>query len=122
MPRARSLIPPSQSAVHEPHSDHSSMTQSTGHRSSLHVCMALPAGHAAPMEPGVKDRVKFCFPPPQSTLHGSACHSPTSQSVTVDGSESIFNNSPRIFLSAHFSEAKFSMLTRHAVMVSICSL
>jgi len=69
--RARTLVPPPQVTVHEPHSAQSDTTQSTGHGELWHDCVSVSCGHCwPPCSAGVViERERLFVPPPHVLVH-----------------------------------------------------
>ena len=69
--RVRSCEPPPHDREHADQAPNAERTQSTGHASVLHACVALSGGHAMPPCAAAVDteRVCVCEPPPHDTEH-----------------------------------------------------
>lgn len=119
MLRVCPCTPPSQSAVHLDHPDHSDISQFTGHLIWLHFLDRVSSGHWSPqLSGGTTTFLPICCQPPQAygsegsgqlssqdTEHSDGIHASTSQSlIDAEGHVVLLSSTElRTTIKAHIS-------------------
>merc|ERR1719203_813858 len=122
--RVRSFTPPPHALEQDDHPPQSSVTQSTGHGSSLQGISSTNGPHSAPEPTGctMTSRTFFITPPPQLLEHSLGAHSDSWQSVAKAVTPSNFSSSPLIFPRAQLSDSNVFWLSQHFCCSSMYSL